>query len=101
MGFLTKMTGAVKDAARFVSSKSKALTIAGLVALGATSAFADGAATTYSPVSKDAASGSITFTPTNIINPIVDGVVSSYSAWAVLVVIIIVVGLMIWIFKKK
>lgn len=46
MGFLAKMTGAVKDAARFVSSKSKALTIAGLVALGATSAFADGAATT-------------------------------------------------------
>ena len=38
MGFLAKMTGAVKDAARFVSSKSKALTIAGLVALGATSA---------------------------------------------------------------
>lgn len=100
MGFLAKMTGAVKDAAHFVSSKSKALTIAGLVGLGTASAFAEGA-TTYSPVSKDAASGSITFTPTNIINPIVDGVVSSYSAWAVLVVIIIVVGLMIWIFKKK
>lgn len=96
MGFVAKFSGVLKNCTRFINKKTLAF-FAGFLALGA---FAQEPLTTYSPVEKGE-DGAITFTPTNIINPIVDGVVDSYAAWAVLVVIIIVVGLMVWIFKKK
>lgn len=45
--------------------------------------------------------GSVSFDPGALMQPIKDAVISSYQTWAILVIIIIVVGLMVWIFKKK
>ncbi len=56
----------------------------------------------YSPVAKDAATGVVTFTPSNLTSPLADAVVQGYSSWAVIALIIAGVGLVCWIiFRRK
>lgn len=95
MGLLTTMKTVCHKLAGV--AKNKTLLAIGAIMAGA-SAFADGA--DYAIVSKSQA-GEITFSPEKLVNPVVDGMIAGYQAWAVVVVIIVVVGLLVWIVKKK
>lgn len=93
------LVSTLKKACHFVAgvAKNKTMLAIGAIMAGA-SAFADGA--DYAIVSKSQA-GEITFSPEKLVNPVVDGMIAGYQAWAVVVVIIVVVGLLVWIVKKK
>lgn len=97
MGLLSTL----KKACHFVAgvAKNKTMLMIGALIAGA-SAFAEGNAADYAIVAKDQ-SGAITFAPEKLVNPVVDGMIAGYQAWAVVVVIIVVVGLLVWIVKKK
>lgn len=90
----------LKKACHYVAgvAKNKTMLMIGALIAGA-SAFAEGGAD-YAIVAKDQ-SGAITFAPEKLVNPVVDGMIAGYQAWAVVVVIIVVVGLLVWIVKKK
>lgn len=99
MKIFAKVGGIVKNTV----SKMKSLTTAfSVLALGlfGVAAHAAGETASYSPVER-AADGTLTFTPQNVMGPVMDGAISSYTAWAGLVVLAIVIMIMFAIFKKK
>jgi len=98
--FLKKSAGRVVGVAKNVITKGKAAFAFIGAAILTVAVQAQEGGVSYTPIEK-AADGTITFTPEKVMTPVVDGVMAAYGQWAILVVIFIVVGLMIWIFKKK
>lgn len=100
MKLFAKIGGIVKDTVSKMKTVTSALSVCTLGLLGVGAQAAGEVQKGFSPIEKSA-DGTIAFTPMNVMEPITDGLLSAYSAWAIVVVIIIVVGLMMWIFKKK
>lgn len=98
--FLKKSVGKVAGVAKNMISKGKAAFAFAGAAILSVAVQAQEGGVSYTPIAK-AADGTITFTPEKVMGPVTDGVMAAYGQYAILVVIFIVVGLMIWIFKKK
>ncbi len=99
MNFFKKIGGVITDTVK------KCKTVAVAVAVGAlgivsSSAYAAGEAVNTSPVQR-AADGTITFTPQNIMAPVIDGAISAWTAWSSYAIIGIVLVIMFLIFKRK
>lgn len=105
MGMLRKIGARVGQVASKVVNKIKnnKLMVATLsFGLLASSAFAQESSaggTTIEIVKND--SGTISFQPEKLFQPLVDAILSCYKYWAVIVLIFVVVGFMVYIFKKK
>lgn len=108
--FLKQLAGKASRVASqsfaFCKRHSVALVAATMCLAG--SAMAEGevaAAGTIDPntvtiVTKDS-SGLVTFTPEKIVSPIVDAVIAGYAKWALLFLVVLGVGWLIWIIAKK
>lgn len=89
----------------FCKRHSVALVAATMCLAGSAMAEGEAAAGTINPdsvtiVTKDS-SGLVTFTPEKIVSPIVDAVIAGYAKWALLFLVVLGVGWLIWIIAKK
>lgn len=92
--FLQKMVRTAKSG--FSSVKAKTLAVLGITGLAVASA----TAADYTIVEKGS-DGGIEFMPQNLATPIIDALIQSYAAWAVVFLVIIGVGIIIWVMRKK
>ena len=105
MGMLRKIGARVGQVASKVVTnlKNNKLMVSALsFGLLASSAFAETTTGTSTvEIVTKSADGGISFSPEALFKPLVDAILSSYKYWAVIVLIFVVVGVMVWIFKKK
>ena len=105
MGMLRKIGARVGQVASKVVNKiknNKMMVAALSFGLLASSAFAqESTGTSTIEIVTKGSNGEISFSPEALFKPLVDAILSSYKYWAVIVLIFVVVGVMVWIFKKK
>ena len=91
--YLKKIAGAAKRG--FSSVKVKTLAVLSVMGLAAASHAQDCAL-----VAKNEA-GEVSFSPEKLTAPIADALIGTYTQWAVIFLIIVGVGIIIWVLRKK
>lgn len=101
MGFLSRVKTVCNKVVKVATSRTAAFIAAGTAFFSGIAAHAQDADVATYEVVKKGTDGSIQFQPEKLVTPVVDGMISGYQAWAVIIIIIVVVGILVWIVKKK